>query len=116
MILATASVAQSKAGLPSLTIVWTEQEKTEFKNCVARISDSSRENALQLSADVNACAFFEEEQHWLNLHPKAIGRKKNEAKNGKCLDRHPLPRNGTPQEIDAAFDFCLCKAYGLHTK
>ena len=100
-------------GLPVLSKVWTDSEKMQFRDCVSRISDLTRENTMQLTADVVACTFFEERQHWLNLHPKAARRKENSDKSRKCFDKHPLPKNGTPEEFDAAFDLCMCKAYGL---
>jgi hypothetical protein len=100
-------------GLPALSKGWTDPEKAQFRDCVFHIADSSRENTTQLTADFSACAFFEERQHWMTLHPEAARRKENSDKSRKCFDKHPLPKNGTPEDFHAAFDLCMCKAYGL---
>lgn len=115
MLSSTSSRSQRTDDLPLMSKVWTDLEKVEFRNCVSRISDPSRENAVQLTADRNACAFFEERQHWMNLHPKSAGRSEDGVKLRKCFAKHPLPKESTPEEFEAAFDFCMCKAYGLPT-
>ncbi len=113
MLSSISAWAQHTDNLPVMSKVWTDLEKAEFRNCVSRISDPSRENAIQLTADGNACAFFEERRHWMNLHPKSAGRAEDGVKLRHCFSKHPLPNKSTPEEFDAAFDFCMCKAYGL---
>ena len=119
LLLLTPASSSSQAQLifdtPKISSVWTDAEKTEFKNCVSRIADPSRENTVQLTADVRACVLFEERQHWFNLHPKYARRQEDSVKMRKCVEKHPAPKDGSPEELDAAFDFCMCKAYGLHT-
>jgi hypothetical protein len=100
-------------GLPPFTKGWTDSEKTQFRDCVSHISDRSRENTLQLSADSYACLILEEQQHWMNLHPEARGKKENDAKSRKCFAKHPLQIKGTPEEFHASYDLCMCAAYGL---
>jgi hypothetical protein len=101
--------------LPAFSKGWTEPEKTRFIECVSRLSDRSRENTLQLTADSYACMIFEEQQHWMNLHPQALGKKENGGKLRKCFDKHTLQTKGTPEEFHDSFDLCMCRAYGLPT-
>jgi hypothetical protein len=103
----------SDDGLPAFSQGWTDQEKTAFQNCVSNISDSSRENTMQLSADSYACLIHEEQQHWMNLHPQAHGKKENHAKEHKCFAKHPLQVKGTAEEFHSSFDLCMCAAYGM---
>jgi hypothetical protein len=106
-------VVISTDGLPAFSKGWTNPEKAQFQDCVSRISDRSRENTLQLSTDSYACMIFEEQQHWIDLHPEALGRREDNVKSRKCFDKHPLQIEGTPEEFHASFDLCMCKAYGL---
>jgi hypothetical protein len=92
---------------------WTDSERTQFRDCVSHISDRNRENTLQLSTDSYACLILEEQQHWMNLHPEAHGKKENDAKSRKCFAKHPLQIKGTPEEFHASYDLCMCAAYGL---
>jgi hypothetical protein len=78
-------------GLPAFSPGWTEPEKGDFRYCVSRISDISRENTMQLSADSFACGMHEDQEHWMHLHPKAFGRKENSAKLKKCLNTQCSP-------------------------
>jgi hypothetical protein len=100
-------------GLPPFTKGWTDSEKMRFKECVSHISDPSRESTLQLSTDSYACLILEEEQHWMNLHPQARGKKENLAKKRNCFDKHPLQIRGTAEDFHSSFDLCMCAAYGL---
>lgn len=100
-------------GLPAFSQGWTEPEKADFRYCVSHISDISRENTMQSSADSFACVMHEDQEHWMHLHPKAVGRKENRAKLKKCFDEHPLRIKDTAQEFHASFDLCKCRAYGL---
>ncbi len=100
-------------GLPPFTKGWTDSEKTQFMDCVSHISDRNRENTLQLSTDSYACLILEEQQHWMNLHPEARGKKESDAKSRKCFAKHPLQIKGTPEEFHASYDLCMCAAYGL---
>jgi hypothetical protein len=99
----------SDDGLPAFSQGWTDQEKTAFRYCVSNISDSSRENTMQLSADSYACLIHEEQQHWMNLHPQAHGKKENHAKEHKCFAKHPL--NSTLHLTCACVQHtgCLCQ-------
>jgi len=99
--------------LPRFSSGWTDAEKAHFRECVSHISDPKRENSLQLSSDSSACLIFEEQEHWMNLHPQAQGRKENTAKEHKCFDKHPLQIKGTAKEFHSSFDLCLSAAYGL---
>ena len=99
--------------LPAFSKGWTDSEKAQFKECVVHISDRSRENTLQLKTDIGACFYFEEREHWLNLHPQARGKKENPIKEHKCSVKHPLQWKGTAEEFHASFDLCMCAAYGL---
>jgi len=100
-------------GLPAFSQGWTDPEKSRFRECVSRISDPTRENRLQLSSDSYVCVILEEEQHWMNLHPQASGKKENLTKRQKCFDKHPLQINRSPEEFHSSFDLCMCAAYGL---
>jgi len=68
---------------------------------------------MQLSADSFACAMHEEQEHWMHLHLKAVGRKENSAKLKRRFDGHPLRIKDTAQEFHASFDLCKCRAYAL---
>jgi len=103
----------SDDGLPPFTKSWADSEKMRFRECVSHISDPSRENTQQLSADSYACLILEEEHHWMNLHPRAQGKKENLAKKQKCFEKHPLQIEGTAEEFHSSFDLCMCAAYGL---
>lgn len=110
-------VAQSKAEdttLPRLSDGWSDSEKAQFGTCVSRISDRQKENSTQLSADRAACLFFEEREHWMNLHPEARGKKEDHRKFEKCSRKSPMKVHGTPEEFHASFDVCMCAAYGIH--
>jgi hypothetical protein len=100
-------------GLPPIARVWNDQEKSQFRDCVSRISDPSKENATQLNSDFFACAFFQERQHWLNLHPEAAKRKEDSLKLRRCFNEHPLSNIDPPEKYDAMLNLCMCKAYGL---
>jgi len=47
------------------------------------------ENTMQLSADSFVCVMREEQEHWMHLHLKAVGRKKTAPNsNGVSMDTH----------------------------
>jgi hypothetical protein len=99
-----ATVKSSDDDLPAFSQGWTDPEKADFRYCVSHISDSTRENTMQLSTDSYVCVMHEEQQHWMHLHPKAIGRKENSVKRRKCFDEHRLQIKGTAEEFHASFD------------
>jgi hypothetical protein len=99
--------------LPPFSKGWTDSEKAQFRYCVSQISDPSRENTTQLSADKYACMILEEEQHWMSLHPEAHGKKEDSSARRKCFAKHPLQVKSTPEEFHASFDLCMCAAYGI---
>ncbi|MCU1304084.1 MAG: Transglutaminase-like enzyme [Candidatus Sulfotelmatobacter sp.] len=100
-------------GLPATSNIWTESEKTDFRYCVSRISENGQESTLQLTTDAGVCAVREEKQHWMYLHPEAAQKKEDSGKLRKCVHEHASQMKLTPEEFHAAFDVCLCKAYGL---
>ena len=103
----------SDEGMPAFSRGWSDLEKAHFRYCVSHISDPSRENTLQLSADSYACVIHEEQEHWMHLHPQARGKKENHVKEHKCFAKHPLQVKGTAEEFHSSFDLCMCAAYGL---
>jgi hypothetical protein len=109
----TIHAQSTEDGLPAFSKGWTDPEKSRFRECASHISDPTRENRLQLSSDSYVCVILEEEQHWMNLHPQARGKKENLTKRQKCFDKHPLQINRSPEEFHSSFDLCMCAAYGL---
>lgn len=99
--------------LPPFSRGWTDAETAHFRECVSHISDPNHENSMQLGSDRYACLIFQEQEHWMNSHPQAHGRKENIAKEHRCFDKHPLQIKGTPEEFHSSFDLCMCAAYGL---
>ncbi|HEX4426174.1 MAG TPA: hypothetical protein VH079_12315 [Terriglobales bacterium] len=113
-VTATAHTQSVNDGLPPISNIWTDAEKTDFKFCVTGIA-STGENSLQIRSDFIACAFIEEGRHWLSIHPKADRKKDNPRRARKCKRQHAAEMKGTPEQFYAAFDLCMCKEFGLKT-
>lgn len=98
---------------PSISNTWTGAERADFRDCASRMSVIDRQNSQQLGRDTRVCELLEEQRHWLGAHPEASGRKENQAKFQKCSREHLAQLNGAPEEFHAAFDLCMCGAFGL---
>lgn len=110
---ASVSSQRSLSSLPIFSNVWTDIEKAEFQNCVARMAALQDESTLQLRTDTASCATHEEKQHWKRLHPEIAGKMEDSGKLQKCLREHDTKMKSNIEEFHAVIDLCLCKAYGL---
>ena len=103
----------AEAGLPPMSKLWTEAEKTEFQGCLSRLTASRKEEKKTPEVDAGICEVWEERQHWLSAHPDVSPTKEDQKKFRACNHGHSKQVNGTPEQARAALDLCWCRAYGL---
>lgn len=88
---------------------WTPAEAQEYHACLPKAFASFKD---QRSAE-SYCLIDEEHKRWLRNHRRSAKGKHDSAAMQDCLHRNTAKINGTPTEFRAAYDGCMCEAYGL---
>ena len=88
---------------------WTKAEAKEFSDCMP---ESLKVFKTQIGAE-RYCLVHGEHARWLRNHPATAKGKHDSAAMEDCLHRNTAKINGTPIEFRAAYDVCMCEAYGL---